>query len=163
MADGLTLSKPRSAAEEQQAHGKEIREKEHSATQDDHPAEPKAKRRCGELIAFCRRLPHATEDIKWEKNLVFSVGEKMFAVFNATGADGVSFKAAPDTFGDLTKVEGIAPAPYLARHHWVALERVKALPMPALKELLHESHGLVGAKLSAGVRRKLGIKVTAED
>ena len=28
----------------------------------------------------CLELPHATEDIKWETNLVFSVGEKMFAI-----------------------------------------------------------------------------------
>jgi predicted DNA-binding protein (MmcQ/YjbR family) len=111
----------------------------------------------GELIAFCRRLPHATEDIKWEKNLVFSVGKKMFAVFNATGEDGVSFKAAQATFKALTKISGIAPAPYLARHHWVALEKAATLPRAALKELIRESYELVSAKLPAGVRKRLGL------
>lgn len=37
------------------------------------------------LISFCRNLPKATEDIKWGKDLVFSVGNKMFAVFRSGG------------------------------------------------------------------------------
>lgn len=29
---------------------------------------------------LCRSLPGATEDLKWESSLVFSVGGKMFAI-----------------------------------------------------------------------------------
>lgn len=109
------------------------------------------------LIGLCRSLPHATEDIKWEKNLVFSVGDKMFAVFNATGGEGLSFKAAPNTFKALTKWDGITPAPYLARHRWLALERISALPLSWLMELLRQSYEQVAARLPAGTRKKLGL------
>jgi predicted DNA-binding protein (MmcQ/YjbR family) len=45
------------------------------------------------------QLPGATEDIKWETNLVFSVGEKMFAVSGAEGSErGISFKVDDDRF-----------------------------------------------------------------
>jgi len=50
------------------------------------------------LIAFCRDLPSATEDIKWGKDLVFSVGEKMFAVFDTEDDTKVCFKATPAMF-----------------------------------------------------------------
>ena len=29
---------------------------------------------------LCRALPHVTEDIKWDDDLVFSIGGKMFIV-----------------------------------------------------------------------------------
>src|SRR5471032_692099 len=42
---------------------------------------------------FCRALPGATEDVKWENSLVFSVGGKMFAVTRVgDAADGLSLK-----------------------------------------------------------------------
>lgn len=42
---------------------------------------------------LCRALPGATEDVKWESNLVFSVAAKMFAVTGVDGdANGISFK-----------------------------------------------------------------------
>ncbi|MEK7726838.1 MAG: MmcQ/YjbR family DNA-binding protein [candidate division KSB1 bacterium] len=54
------------------------------------------------LIQFCRKLPHATEDVKWGSNHVFSIGGKMFAVFDLNDDVSVSFKAAPATFDLLT-------------------------------------------------------------
>jgi hypothetical protein len=45
------------------------------------------------LVAFCRNLAAATEDIKWEDDLVFSVGGKMFAGFMIP--DGTPFARAP--------------------------------------------------------------------
>lgn len=50
------------------------------------------------LITFCRKFPRATEDIKWGKDLVFSVGDKMFACFNWEKPDNFSFKTTPETF-----------------------------------------------------------------
>ena len=32
------------------------------------------------IRTFCLALPSVTEDVKWEKDLVFSIGAKMFAV-----------------------------------------------------------------------------------
>ena len=39
------------------------------------------------------------------------------------------------------------PAPYVARYHWVALERFDALPERELKELLRKAYQLILEKL----------------
>ena len=70
------------------------------------------------LEAFCRSLPGVTADVKWGHELVFSVGGKMFAGFDAAGGDGVGFKTEPMLFAALIKKRGIRPAPYAARFHW---------------------------------------------
>lgn len=107
------------------------------------------------LISFCRSLPHATEDIKWGKDFVFSIGDKMFAVFNPENESQVSFKTTPAMFSTLTGKKGIIPAPYLARHNWVLIEDAKVLPGEMLKDLLEESYRLVATKLPAKVRKEL--------
>ncbi len=62
--------------------------------------------------ALCRSFPGVTEDIKWGEDLVFSVGEKMFAVTgNAAPAQAMSFKAEDERFLELTDRPGIIPAP----------------------------------------------------
>ncbi len=104
----------------------------------------------------CRALPGTTEDIKWEKNLVFSVGKKMYAVFDTDG-DDFSFKVSEDAFSVLTQMPGVSPAPYLARHHWIAVEGPEVLPHDEVCDLLGESHRMVAAKLSSKLRRELGL------
>ena len=110
------------------------------------------------LHQFCRSLPHVTEDVKWGADLVFSVGGKMFAAFDAKGEPGYGFKTTPANFAMLTKQDGIIPAPYAARFFWVSVVEPKALPLAAAKELIAESYQLVAAKLPRGVRRKLGME-----
>jgi len=100
-------------------------------------------------------MPHATEDIKWGKDLVFSVGGKMFACLSAEGGSQVSFKATPENFRLLTQTAGIIHAPYAARFHWVLVTSPKALPDAALRELLRESHQLAYDRLPAKTRGAL--------
>ena len=109
------------------------------------------------LIAFCRDLPSATEDIKWGKDLVFSVGEKMFAVFDTGDNTKVCFKATPAMFSTLTGKEGIISAPYVGRYNWVLVEDLEVLPREMLEDLISESYRLVASKLPAKVRKELGI------
>ena len=52
----------------------------------------------------------------------------------------MSFKCTPEMFAELTEREGIVPAPYVARYHWVALERFNALKDAELKTLLKNSY-----------------------
>src|SRR2546430_13418212 len=68
---------------------------------------------------ICRAFPGVTEDIKWGSDLVFSVGEKMFAVVNTERPHTVAFKCTPEMFAELTERDGIIPAPYMARNLWV--------------------------------------------
>jgi predicted DNA-binding protein (MmcQ/YjbR family) len=99
------------------------------------------------LLDLCRSLPGVTEDVKWDNDLVFSVGGKMFACFELPEARPVSFKVDPDTFDVLTGQPGIRPAPYLAKHGWVSVENDGTLPSEVLEELLEESHALVASTL----------------
>jgi predicted DNA-binding protein (MmcQ/YjbR family) len=112
-----------------------------------------------ELIrAFCLTLPHVTEDIQWENDLLFRIGNKMFTVLALAPSHGVclSFKCTPEMFADLTERDGIVPAPYVARYHWVALERFDALKDIELKKLIRHSYELVLAKLPRKIKEQLG-------
>ncbi len=97
---------------------------------------------------FAMSLPHATEQIQWEDHLLFKIGGKMFAI-TTLGPEGVrlSVKTTPEKFYELTEIPGVIPAPYMARNHWVALERWDAVRRSELQELIRESYDLVFAKL----------------
>ena len=87
-----------------------------------------------------------------------AIGNKMFAVLSLEPASDhvMSFKCTPEKFAELVEQEGIMPAPYVARYHWVALERFDALPERELKELLKTAYELVRDKLPKKVRDSLG-------
>ena len=112
------------------------------------------------LRRYCATLPGATRDIKWGADEVYSVGGKMFAVFWIDGkkAKTASFKCDPERFLELTDQPGIAPAPYLARAHWVQVQDAKALAELQARELLARSHALVFAKLTR--KEKAAIEAT---
>ena len=109
------------------------------------------------LIEFCRRLPGATEDVKWGHDLIFSVGGKMFAGFQLPDGQPLGFKVDPLVFDTLVGHDGIVPAPYMAKHSWVSVTDRSLLPRSTLEDLLADSHRLVGQKLSARARRSLGL------
>lgn len=105
---------------------------------------------------YCLSLPHATEQVQWEDNLVFKVGGKMFAVVPLEPArQSLSFKCSEEEFADLVERPGIIPAPYLARAHWVSLESEDALPPNEIERLLRVAHGLAFTKLPQKLQQKL--------
>ena len=106
---------------------------------------------------FCLALPHVTEDVQWGSDLLFRIGNKMFAVVALDAAAGhcMSFKCTPEVFAELTEREGIVPAPYVARYHWVALERFNVLPERELKPLLTNAYQLIRDKLPRKVKAGL--------
>ena len=59
----------------------------------------------------------------------------------------LSFKCTPEKFAELTERDGIVPAPYVARYHWVALESFGVLKEAELKALLRNSYEMVLANL----------------
>jgi predicted DNA-binding protein (MmcQ/YjbR family) len=109
------------------------------------------------LIEFSRGLPGATEDVKWDNDLVFSVGGKMFAVFGLPDGEPIGMKVEPVAFASLTQQPGVIPAPYMARHSWINVTTRDALPAQAIKELIRQSHGMVAEKLPKKVRAELGL------
>jgi predicted DNA-binding protein (MmcQ/YjbR family) len=101
--------------------------------------------------------PGVDSSIKWEDDLVFSVAGKMFCVTCLRGphAGSLSFKVEDERFLELTGQPGFAPAPYLARAHWVYLEKPGKLPAAELRALLRRSYELVRARLPKKTQREL--------
>ncbi len=64
-----------------------------------------------QLRKFCLSLPNATEDLKWENDLCFCVGTKMFASTGLEAAENnpVSFKCTPERFVELAEIDGNHP------------------------------------------------------
>jgi predicted DNA-binding protein (MmcQ/YjbR family) len=106
------------------------------------------------LRRYAASRPGATRDIKWGADECYSVGGKMFAVFGISGgtADGMSIKVDPERFLELTDVDGIEPAPYLARAHWVLFRRADAIPVADVRALIGRSHALIASKLTRKAR-----------
>ena len=106
---------------------------------------------------FCLSLPYVTEDIQWESDLLMRIGNKMFAVLSLEPSSDhcMSFKCTPEKFAELIEREGIMPAPYVARYHWVALEKFNVVPASELKSLLKVAYQLVHDKLPKKVRDQL--------
>ena len=109
-----------------------------------------------QLRKFCLSFPGATEDIKWGADLCFSVGGKMFCVVGTDADSRISFKCTPEVFAELVEREGVIPAPYVARYHWVSLEKTNSLDRKEMQELIANSYKLVFDKLPAKMRLGIG-------
>jgi predicted DNA-binding protein (MmcQ/YjbR family) len=115
--------------------------------------------------AFCLSLPHATEDVQWEHDLLFRIAGKMFCVANlepGMSPTKIAFKCTPEKFAELVEIDGIIPAPYMARNHWVAMLDMNALRHPEIKELVEESYRMILAKLPKKTQSELGTKPSAK-
>jgi predicted DNA-binding protein (MmcQ/YjbR family) len=109
------------------------------------------------LREFCLGLPHATEDVQWGEHLLFRIAGKIFCItsLEPSAPVKVCFKCTPEQFAELVEMEGIIPAPYMARNHWVAMEDIHALRQGEIKELIHNSYQLVFGRLSKRLQREL--------
>jgi predicted DNA-binding protein (MmcQ/YjbR family) len=115
--------------------------------------------------AFCLSLPHATEDVQWEHNLLFRISGKMFCIANlepTISPTKICFKCTPEKFAELTEIDGIIPAPYMARNHWVAMLNMNALRQPEIRELIQGSYQMILEKLPKKTQAGLGSKSAAK-
>jgi predicted DNA-binding protein (MmcQ/YjbR family) len=104
--------------------------------------------------ALLLQLPDVAETVQWGESLVYwvadkAIGGKMFAVMNLDpGSERViSFAAGPERYAELLENEGVIPAPYLARAHWVALKHWAVFSEAQLSELLAAARALIFEKL----------------
>ena len=96
------------------------------------------------IRSHCLSLPHATEHVQWGNDLVFKIAGKMFAVTSLEPSQYlVSFKCTAGDFSELLEEPGFAPAPYMARAKWVALESAHTIPRARLTALLTKAHATV--------------------
>lgn len=116
------------------------------------------------IRAFLLTLPHVAETMQWGANLVFwagdkAIGGKMFALINLDEGTRfiISYAASPEHFSELLELEGISPAPYLARAHWVAVERWDIFRPAEWQSELTAAHQIVFAKLPPRTRAVLAM------
>jgi predicted DNA-binding protein (MmcQ/YjbR family) len=121
------------------------------------------------LRAYLLRLPHVVETMQWGANLVFWVGDKaiggkMFAVLNLDDGQKavLSFAAGPERYAELLEIEGVFPAPYLARARWVALKHWGVFRSSELEDLLEHGRRLIYDKLPRKTREVLAMPPSAQ-
>jgi predicted DNA-binding protein (MmcQ/YjbR family) len=107
------------------------------------------------LREFCKKLPAATEDIKWGQDLCFCVGGKMFCVTGLEGTFSASFKVTDEEFDDLAVADGMEPAPYMARHKWILVSKSSSLKKKEWEKYIRQSYELVASKLPKKLRKDL--------
>jgi predicted DNA-binding protein (MmcQ/YjbR family) len=120
--------------------------------------------------AFLLKLPHVVETQQWGDNLVFWVGDKaiggkMLCVLDLDGGDHgvISYSAGPERYAELLEREGLVPAPYMARIHWVAAERWSAWRNAEWERELRAAHAITLAKLPKRTRDVLAMSATARE
>jgi predicted DNA-binding protein (MmcQ/YjbR family) len=118
---------------------------------------------------YLLQLPHVVETMQWGANLVFwvadkSIGGKMFALLNLDDDQRavLSFAAGPERYAELLETEGVFPAPYLARAHWVAIRDWGVFRRSELEELLKLARGLIYEKLPKRTKDVLAMPAAAQ-
>lgn len=106
------------------------------------------------IRAICMALPHVAETLNWGHHLVYwagdrNIGGKMFAMTDLDGSGfGVLwFHCGAERFHELLEIDGVSASPYLARAHWVTLERWNALRPREIEEELTRAHALIFERL----------------
>ena len=112
-----------------------------------------------QIAAYCKTLPHATCVVQWEGVQVFKVGGKMFCLVAPANhsVTRISFKCDPLHYDALSRAEGFAPAPYLARAKWVSLTDPKVLSAAETKAYLKRAHSVIAAALPRKKQKELGL------
>lgn len=116
------------------------------------------------IRAICMAMPHVCETVNWGHHLVYWVGDrdiggKMFAMtdLDGTGFGVLWFHAGAERFHELLEVEGISASPYLAKVHWVTIERWDVLRPREVEEELKRAYALIYEKLPPRTKKVLGL------
>ena len=111
---------------------------------------------------FLLGLPHVVETEQWG-GLVFWVGDKaiggkMFVLMNLDAAQlPISYAAGAERAASLLELDGMIPAPYLARIHWVAAERWGVLRNAEWEDELRAARDMTYDKLPPKVKAALAL------
>ncbi len=108
-----------------------------------------------QLRAICNKLPHVTEDIKWEHDLCFCIADKMFCVTGFNTPMKVSLKVKDEEFDELYSTANIIPAPYVARYKWILVTEVNRFTKKEWRHYISQSYQLVKEKLAKKILKEL--------
>jgi predicted DNA-binding protein (MmcQ/YjbR family) len=100
-----------------------------------------------QIRCYCTSLPHVTEKVQWGDDLVFKVGGKMFCVAYLGVPTHLSFRPDDEHRFELLEIEGVIPAPYMARAGWVSVRDMKAVNAAEIKKAIRVSYDHYFAKL----------------
>src|ERR1700756_1717014 len=113
---------------------------------------------------ICMALPNVTETLNWGHHLVYwagdrDIGGKMFAMtdLDGTGFGVLWFHCGAERFHELLEIEGISASPYLAKVHWVTMERWDVVGARQVEEELRLAHTLILEKLPKRTRTVLAM------
>jgi len=113
---------------------------------------------------ICLALPHVTETVNWGHHLVYwagdrDIGGKMFAMtdLDGTGIGVLWFHCGAERFHELLERDGILASPYLAKAHWVTLERWSVLRPREIEDELKRAHALISETLSKKTKTILAL------
>jgi len=105
---------------------------------------------------ICLALPHVRETLNWGHHLVYwagdrDIGGKMFAMtdVDGTGTGVLWFHSGAERFYELLEIDGVVASPYLAKAHWVTVERWDVLRPRQIEDELRRAYELILAKLPA--------------
>jgi predicted DNA-binding protein (MmcQ/YjbR family) len=103
---------------------------------------------------YCLSLLATTEKIQWGADLVFKVGGKMYAalVLDDRKLGQLSFKTTPEGFAELVERNGVEPAAYVARYHWVTVLAPHAMREDEIRGLLRAAYEIVRGGLPKKVQ-----------
>ncbi len=112
---------------------------------------------------ICLKLSHVKETVNWGHHLVYwagdrDIGGKMFAMtdLDGTGTGVLWFHCGAERFHELLEREGIIASPYLAKAHWVTLERWDVLRPREIEDELRRAHALIFEKLAQTDKGRAG-------
>ena len=112
-----------------------------------------------DLRNICSALRGVAEDIKWEHDLCFCVGEKMFLVVGLNEVPvTASFKVPDEDFEEMSAREGFCPAPYVARYKWVKVDDINRLRKQEWRQFITQSYQLISSQLPKAKKKALGIE-----
>ena len=101
------------------------------------------------LRKFCLTFPDSAENLQWGDALCFKVKGKLFVTvaLDVDSRPRICLKCDPEPFAELIEREGLAPAPYVGRYHWVGIYGLDTLSRRELQDLICRSYELVVQKL----------------
>ncbi len=100
------------------------------------------------LRTYCLSFPGVTEEVRWRQDRYFLVASEPFCITDSDTDGGASFKVLEGEFEEIITRDGIIPAPYLDREHWVYVLDFSRMDDSQWMHYLQQSYELVKAKLS---------------
>ena len=95
------------------------------------------------LKKHCLSFPFVTEEVRWRQDHCFLVLKKPFCLTDSDTYAYTSFKVLESEFDEMINREGIIPAPYMDREHWVLVLDFAWLSDAEWEHFIQQSYELV--------------------